>query len=443
VFNSAVPPELEQIVMWALNKNPVDRPANADQFITALEQARASIVSGERGQRTASMPAMAGVAGAAAGGYAVAAAAVSSPPAASAPGGTDGYVSEEAYVEPAPEDEEPPRERQVWPWIALLLVLALVGGGVAAYLLTRPEKAVVPGVVGEDLNTARTQLQNAGFAVGSPIQVTSAKKAGTVIAQDPQGGTKIKTGSSVSLTVSSGPGNTPVPTLVGETVDQAKSALQVASLKPGKTLKQSSTSYAKGHVIDSSPVAGTSVPIGSRVALIVSTGPPSVQVPDVTSEDVGQAKATLQSRGFNVVTSVQVSSSATAGTVLSQTPSGGSSVATGSTITLVVAQAPPTVAVPNVVGKTTGSANATLGAAGFPAVQQQQTVTDQTQNGVVLSQNPAGSSQVKKGTTVTIVVGKFQAPTPTPTPTPTTTTTTTTPSPPTGTTSTPGKKKKK
>ena len=51
---------------------------------------------------------------------------------------------------------------------------------------TRPVKAVVPGVVTEDLNTARTQLQNAGFVVGSPIQVTSAKKAGTVIAQDPQ-----------------------------------------------------------------------------------------------------------------------------------------------------------------------------------------------------------------------------------------------------------------
>src|SRR5246500_4948884 len=62
VFNPEVPPELEQIVMWALNKNPVDRPANADQFITALEQARTALQSGERGQRTASMAALAGVA---------------------------------------------------------------------------------------------------------------------------------------------------------------------------------------------------------------------------------------------------------------------------------------------------------------------------------------------------------------------------------------------
>ena len=65
--------------------------------------------------------------------------------------------------------------------------------------------------------------------------------------------------------------------------------------------------------------------------------------------------------------------------------SGGKSAPSGSTVTLVVAKAPTTVAVPNVVGKTTGAANAALGAAGFPATQQPQTVTNQSQNGVVLS----------------------------------------------------------
>ncbi|MGH2860923.1 MAG: protein kinase domain-containing protein, partial [Solirubrobacteraceae bacterium] len=62
VLNPNVPPELEQIVMWALNKNPVDRPANADQFITALEQARTAVLTGERGEATASLPALASVA---------------------------------------------------------------------------------------------------------------------------------------------------------------------------------------------------------------------------------------------------------------------------------------------------------------------------------------------------------------------------------------------
>jgi eukaryotic-like serine/threonine-protein kinase len=432
VFNPAIPAELEQIVMWALNKNPVDRPANADQFITALEQARTAIQSGERGQRTASMAALAGVA---AGRYAAAAAAGSGVAAAAAPPlGTDGYDGSETAGVPPPDEQEPHR-RRMWPWIVVLLVLLLAAGGVTAYLLLKPEKAPVPGVVGEDLNTARTQLQNDGFTVGSPIQVTSQQKSGTVIAQDPQGGTKAKQGSTVSLTVSSGPGSTAVPTLVGETESQARSSIEIANLTVGKVVHESSTQFASGRVIDTSPTAGTSVTVGSAVTLIVSNGPPSVQVPDVTSEDSGQAKATLQGRGFNVTTTEEISTSAAPGTVLSQDPVGGRSAPSGSTVTLVVAKAPPTVAVPNVVGKTTGAANASLGAAGFPATQQQQIVTDKTQNGIVLSQSPAAGAQEKKATTVTIVVGKYQAPTPT------TTTTTTTPTTQTGTTSTPKKKK--
>ena len=62
-INPAVPPELEQVVMWALNKNPADRPTDADQFINALEAAKTVIQSGESGQRTASMAALAVVGG--------------------------------------------------------------------------------------------------------------------------------------------------------------------------------------------------------------------------------------------------------------------------------------------------------------------------------------------------------------------------------------------
>ncbi|MBV9801872.1 MAG: Stk1 family PASTA domain-containing Ser/Thr kinase [Solirubrobacterales bacterium] len=429
VLNPEVPPELEQIVMWALNKNPVDRPANADQFITALEQARTALLSGERGQRTASMAALAGVA---AGRYAATAAAVSTPPAAPPPAGTGSF--DVIDTGPVPPYEEPERRRPLWPWLVLLLVLLLAGGGVAAYLLTRPVKQDVPAVVGEPFTTAQAQLQNDGFTV-SQIQVTNAKTAGTVIGQNPLSGVKAKEGSNVSLTVSSGPGDTTVPTVVGETLQQAKSSIQIANLKVGKVVHQSSSQYASGQVIDTSPAAGATPPVGTAVTIFASSGPPPVQVPDVTTEDVGQAKSTLQGRGFNVVTTDQVITSASPGTVLSQSPVGGKSEPNGSTVTLVVAKAPTTVAVPNVVGQTRGAAEATLGAAGFPATVQRQTVTDQSQNGVVQSQTPAATSQAKKGTSVTIVVGKYVAST-----TPTTTTSTTTPTTQTGTTS--GHKKK-
>ncbi|MBO0694422.1 MAG: PASTA domain-containing protein, partial [Acidimicrobiaceae bacterium] len=347
------------------------------------------------------------------------------PPAA----GTGFYDGGDTVAETLAPKEEPPRRRRRWPWIVALIVLLLAAGGAAAYVLTRPAKVVVPPVVGEDLNTARTNLQNAGLTLSAPIQVTSPQKAGTVIAQHPLGGTTVREQSTVSLTVSSGPGNTTVPTVVGETLQQAKHALESVNLKVGNVLRRSSTTVADGRVIDTSPTAGTSLPVDTAVAIIVSTGPPHVQVPDVTSEDVGQAKATLQARGFNVTTTSEVSSSVAPGTVIAQDPTGNTSVPTGSTVTLVVAKQSPTVAVPNVVGQTRGAANAMLGAAGFPASSQSRDVTDPNQNGRVISQNPAASTQANRGTTVTIVVGHFVAPTPT----------TTTP----GAAGTPKKKKKK
>ncbi|MGA2926890.1 MAG: protein kinase, partial [Solirubrobacteraceae bacterium] len=62
MITPSVPPELEQVVLWALNKNPADRPADADEFLAALDQARAAIVAHAGGQRTASIAALAAVA---------------------------------------------------------------------------------------------------------------------------------------------------------------------------------------------------------------------------------------------------------------------------------------------------------------------------------------------------------------------------------------------
>jgi beta-lactam-binding protein with PASTA domain/predicted Ser/Thr protein kinase len=429
VINPSVPPELDQVVMWALNKNPVDRPANADQFITALEQARTALLSGERGERTASMTALAGVA---TGRYA-AAAAVSNPtpvPVQHAPTYYDGTYE---VLEPVGE-EEPPRRHRLWPWLLALLILLLAGGGVAAYLLTRPAKVVVPGVVGQSFTTAQTELSNDGLGVNQ-LQVTNAKPSGTVIRQSPLAGAKVKQGSTVSLEVSSGPGNTTVPPVVGETLQQARSSIEIAGLKVGSVVHQSNDQFKSGQVIDTSPQAGATPAVGTKVTIFVSSGPAAVKVPDVTSETLSQAKAGLEAPPgqFTVLATSKVSSTATAGTVISQSPAGGTSLAPGSTVTLVVAKAPPTPTVPSVVGETRGKAEAMLGSSGYPATVQLQDVTNPAQNKVVLSQSPAAGTQAAKNTQVTIVVGHYVSSTPTTTTsTPSTTTTT-----PAGTTSTP------
>jgi serine/threonine-protein kinase len=338
--------------------------------------------------------------------------------------------------EPPPPDDHEDRSGGPWPWIVLLLVLLIAAGGAAAYVLTRPEKAIVPVVVGEQLSTASTQIQNAGFAVQT-INVTSSHPAGFVIRQDPVGGTKAKQGSTVSLTVSSGPGNASVPPVTGFPLPQAEKMIRQQHLAVGRVLFQNSSTVAKNVVISTDPNSGQPLPVGSRVNLFVSSGPALVKVPDVTGESQDSAKSQLQGDGLQVKTTTQTSSTATAGNVISQTPVGGTSVAPGSTVTLVVATAPATATVPSVVGQKAGAASGQLTGAGFTVNEQKQTVTKKDQDGVVLSQTPNGGATANKGSSVTIVVGQFKPPANTTT-TPTTPTSTT----PTTTSTTPKNKKK-
>ena len=425
--NPAIPPALEEVVLWTLNKNPADRPRNADELITALEAARAAILAGRAGERTAAMAAV--------GGGVMLGAAVEPPatvPSAPPPGpplagppldGNGGPPTDGV----GPHEDE--RSGRLWMWLALLLILLLAGGGAAAYLLTRADKVSVPPVVGQPIGTARTILQNAGFVVRTTPQ-PSHKPAGMVLNEIPNGGSQVKQGSTIQLTVSSGPGNVPVPTnLIGETLTQARKTLRRRGLRLGGVLHQSSNQFAPGHVASTSPQPGQPVKIGTAVQLLVSTGE---VVPDLTGESEGQAKSDLHNAGFDTINvTKQLSSSSSPGTVISQTPAGGThALPSTTTVELTVAQGPPKIAIPTVTGESGTSAASQLRSDGFTVNQTVRTVTDPAKNGIVLRQTPGAGVRRRKGSTVTIVVGQFTQTTTTTTTTPTTTTTTTTPTTP-------------
>jgi serine/threonine-protein kinase len=326
--------------------------------------------------------------------------------------GEEGYIADSngAGVVAAPWPPEEEHHHHSWvPWLWALLVALLIGGtAAAAYFITRPEKRVVPAVTGEQVNVARTVVQNAGFGV-STIQVPSNQTAGIVIGENPGAGIKADKGSTVSLTVSQGPGKQAVPSVQGLSQSRATKAIKNAHLKVARVVMQNSSRWSVGEATGTDPSAGTSVPFDSGVTLFVSSGPAPKSVPDVTGQTQSDATQALESAGFKVSVTTQTSSSTTAGDVISQSPSAGAAEARGTTVTLVVASAPATNTVPPVVGDPADGAASALQAAGFAVQRRTQKVTNQNQDGTVISQSPAGGTTADKNSTVTIVVGKFSA----------------------------------
>jgi eukaryotic-like serine/threonine-protein kinase len=420
-FNPNIPPELEQTVLWVLNKNPSDRPADADQLITVLEHCREAITSAGAGQHTASMAAVA-AAGAAAG----AGAAIGGPGLAAyqhAQAQATNGSGELAAVEHIEERER--RSWAVWGWVALVILL-IAGAAAAAYFLTRPKQVLVPKVTGEQYTTARATLTQARFQV-SKVPVANRRPPGIVVSESPAAGTKADKGSTVTLSVSTGPGDISIPGVQGLSAAAAKRTLTHAGLRVGRVLPRADNQFPAGQATGTSPGVGRDVPHGFTVTLFISSGPPQKQVPSVIGESQTQATADLTRAGFTVHSKQQASASVPAGNVISQSPAGNTKAANGSTVTITVATAPPTVTVPAVIGDPVAGAVSALHAAGLKVTQTQRAVTKPGNNGVVVDQTPAGNSTAKKGSTVTIVVGVLTSSSTTTTSTTKTTTSPTTP----------------
>jgi beta-lactam-binding protein with PASTA domain/predicted Ser/Thr protein kinase len=194
----------------------------------------------------------------------------------------------------------------------------------------------VPSVVGEDVDTATRALVRAGFTPSVTQKADNTTAAGTVLDQDPAGGSTAPKNSTVRLTVSSGKGKQAVPDVRGEDPDQAANELGQKGFRT-TTKQETSASVPQGKVTRTDPPAGSQAENGALVTVYVSSGSAKVTVPDETGRKQADAQADLESRGFNVVISQQDAvDPSQEGRVVDQTPSGGSKVDPGSTVTLVV-----------------------------------------------------------------------------------------------------------
>ena len=156
-----------------------------------------------------------------------------------------------------------------------------------------------------------------------------------MISQSPTAGASVKQGSQVKLQVSKGPKPVAVPNVIGGTFDSANSTLLAIGF--GVLRKDVKSDSPKDTVVNTTPGPGTLQPPGSTITVMVSKGPTTSVVPDVTTLSQSDAQATLKASGFRVkIVSQPVTDQSQDGIVQTQDPPGGTQQPPGTTVTIAV-----------------------------------------------------------------------------------------------------------
>lgn len=375
-----VPPELEAVVMRALAKRPSERYRTAQEFSRALDEVRTAIDGS--GGTTRLMPV------------------------------ADGDTGRTRMMEPVtgttrvgpPPPEEPPRGRRRWPFVVGALVL-LAALAVAAFVLLGGDEAravTIPPVANQPAQQAEDALRALGLEVDRRTVTDADVDEGLAIDTIPGAGQQLSEGETVVLRVSGGPGDATVPDVVGEPRDAATQALRQADFEVEVTT-QASDDVASGLVISQDPGGDTEAAVGSTVALVVSSGPEQVSVPDVRQQGIDSARAELENFGLELGNiAEEENGDFSAGTIIRQDPGPTVRVARGSRVNVVIAEAPSQIAVPTVIGNTATDARFKLEQAGF-TVTSDEAPSDEPP-GIVIDVNPSEGTDVSRGATVTITV---------------------------------------
>ncbi|MGH8823952.1 MAG: Stk1 family PASTA domain-containing Ser/Thr kinase [Jiangellaceae bacterium] len=400
-----VPREIDELVRRATARDPMQRFADAGDFLAAARRARAMpgpVVPGLESRDVA--------------GVTVAEALTSAAPAAGAR-----RISHTTVIPSAPGPvRRPPgreaghaagrrqaRSRNAWrgPLIFTLVLLLALAAAVAAWWYGTGRYTATPSLLNVTVAEARAIAEAEGLTVvEAGEQFSEVVAAGLVAATEPGPGERILREDPIELMISLGPERYEVPELTGLTREEAEQALADAHIGLGEVEEVFDEKVPKNVVISQGVEAGELVRRDATVSLTVSKGREVIEIEDFTGRPAAEAQQVLSDAGFEVSTQQRFDDDVPAGVVIEQEPSSGTAYR-GDEIRLEVSTGSKNdeIEVPDVVGMTVNEARPLLEALGFRV---------QVRGGIfggreVQSQNPQAGEIRKRDTVVRLNVTWF------------------------------------
>lgn len=330
VLNPEIPQSVENIILKALAKNPLQRYESADELLEDLDTAllpervnenKWQSFDDEEDVTRVMTP-------------------ISSPQA-----NTTGAEVEKIEEQPDKPEKKPKKKKKKW-WLIILLAVLLVGGSTVAAFTVFPslfavKEVTVPNVVNKPYEDAFDELAKHKFKVNRKIRYDDKVAQGHVISQSPGEGTSAKEGSSITLYVSRGFKKVDMLDVTGMNIDSAKKLLDENGYDTDniEVVPVESEEVAKDNIISQKPKKGEKVnPSEDPIILRVSKGAPSIQLPNFYDQWQSRVKEYTDNNGLKVEFTYEYSDSVENGKVINQSPSPYTSVEKGSTIKVTISK---------------------------------------------------------------------------------------------------------
>ena len=264
----------------------------------------------------------------------------------------------------------------------------------------------VPQLVGETQAVANEMCEKKNLVMKVVSQKQSDKPVGTVLEQSIKAGEKVKKQTVIEVVICSGAEEVEVPDVSGNTQDEAWKILKDKGFTDYEVQMEYSDEYDNGEVIRTTPAAGETTTVDTKIVLVVSKGAEKAEVPNLVGKTVSEAQKALSDKGLTDGGSTEEYSNTVAeGKIISQNVKAGKKVDGGTSVSYVVSKGKKpaeTVAVPDLRGYSLADAISALSNRGLS--YKEIAADSPSPSGTVVDMSPDIGSQVEVGSTITLYV---------------------------------------